>query len=428
MDERIKHFIDSLRSELNGLPQEEISEAVGYYEEYFNDAVAAGKDPDEVIRKLDAPEKIARTIRTESYIVKAQRNPGLRNFTGVLRNATKIATTPLSVFLISIVVILSFCMVALLFAASFVLIVEAIVIMVGLIYEALKIPTQFSMNIIGTIGFSLFAAGLSLLGALGLFRLGKLFIRISAQLIRKISMHSGKPAPEMEKQPEGRKIRSRRILTAYITMTILGLLLSGISELPVKYFTIFNSMKPENIVLKTFEYQPEKVGSISVTTANSIIRITEGTSDKITLTYEQPDWLEYELADSANKLVFTERSNGRMPLFTLASMHEGMTEVAISLPKGYNPETITLETNGGHIYISGIAANIRAKTYSNSISLKAPNLLKDLNVKAFTRTGDIIVEGVKAGTKTNDGTEYNKNVNASKTADLSSSNGSIHID
>lgn len=59
MDNRITIFIDKLKYQLKDLPEEEVLEAVNYYEEYLNDALDAGNDIDSIISKLEPTEKIA---------------------------------------------------------------------------------------------------------------------------------------------------------------------------------------------------------------------------------------------------------------------------------------------------------------------------------------------------------------------------------
>lgn len=428
MDDRISSFITSLRKQLEGLPEQEIRKAIDYYEEYFNDAAEEGKDPDEILKELDPPEKIAAMIRMESSIIKAQRSPGLKNFTGVSRNAFKGVTTPLAVLILSIVVFFSFGMVAVLFAGAFSFFAGAAVIALGFAYEAFKIPSGFLMEIIGTIGFALFGAGICLLLAFALYRLGKLFIRFSTQLIRRILLQSGKPMPEMEKQAPGRKARFSGITVLCLTIIAVGLVSIGVSGMPMRYFTILNSMKPSNIVMRTSEYDSGSINKISVVTAHSIIRVTSGTSDKIVVSYGQPDWMDYDLAVNGSMLSFYEKSNGRLPLFSLLTLHESMTEVIISIPKGFNPDIITLESQGGHVYISGLSENISAETINGSIHVGMEGIKGNVNIKASTRNGDITMNGEKTGQKTAEGTEYYMNTDAAKTIELRSSNGGIYFD
>ena len=428
MDDRISSFIESLRKHLEGLPEQEISEAIDYYEEYFNDAIEEGKEPDEILEELDSPDKIAGIIRMESSIIKAQRSPGLKNFTGVSRNAFRGVTTPLAVISLSLVVFISFCMVAVLFTAAFILFTAAAIIPLGFVYEAFKIPLSFPMEIIGTIGFGLLGSGIILLPAFGLYRLGKLFIRFSTQLIRRILLQSGKTMPEMEKQTPGRKMRFSRFAVLCLVIIAAGLVSIGISGIPVRYFTIFNSMKPANIVVRTSEYDPGNINKISIATAHSNIRVEEGTSDKIVLSYEQPDYMDYEMGVSGSMLSFYEKSNGRLALFSLITMHESMTELLVSIPRGLDPDIITLETRGGHIYITGLAENIRAVTFSNSIKLSMEGVNENVNIKASTWSGDILMNGTKHGQETTEGTEYYRDTDAAKTIEIKSSNGNIHLD
>jgi len=407
MDDRISSFIESLRKHLEGLPEQEISEAIDYYEEYFNDAIEEGKEPDEILEELDSPDKIAGIIRMESSIIKAQRSPGLKNFTGVSRNAFRGVTTPLAVISLS---------------------TAAAIIPLGFVYEAFKIPLSFPMEIIGTIGFGLLGSGIILLPAFGLYRLGKLFIRFSTQLIRRILLQSGKTMPEMEKQTPGRKMRFSRFAVLCLVIVAAGLVSIGISGIPVRYFTIFNSMKPANIVVRTSEYDPGNINKISIATAHSNIRVEEGTSDKIVLSYEQPDYMDYEMGVSGSMLSFYEKSNGRLALFSLITMHESMTELLVSIPRGLDPDIITLETKGGHIYITGLAENIRVVTFSNSINLSMKGVDENVNIKASTWSGDILMNGTKTGQKTTEGTEYYRDTDAAKTIELKSSNGNIHLE
>ncbi|MFC4158170.1 DUF1700 domain-containing protein [Chitinimonas lacunae] len=61
-------FIATLRHELNGLPPAELAEIVADYEEYFRDAVAAGRSESEVVQGLGQPRQLARELKAESRI------------------------------------------------------------------------------------------------------------------------------------------------------------------------------------------------------------------------------------------------------------------------------------------------------------------------------------------------------------------------
>jgi len=427
MDERIAAFIRVLEKNLEGLPQVEIQEAVGYYEEYLNDAVEAGKDLEAVISQLDSPEKTAGMIRAETSILHAQRSPGLKNYTKVARDATLGVTTPLAFIFISLFVFISYCMVVVLFAGAFVSLAGAIVIALGLVYEAFTIPSNFVMEIAGTIGLGLFGAGICILFAYGLYKSGRLFVRISAGLISRMLKKGGKPGPVINDNRSVKKARPGRVVVMCLLLAAAGLVLSGVSGLPVKYFTIFNSMKPDNITIRTAEFDTYKINKIQVVTANSHIRFTGNTSNKISVTYEQPDWLDYELGSSGSMFSFYEKSNGRLPLYNLASIHECRTELTISLPDGYLPGLVTLESTGGFIAADRLTDNMQVKTYTGNITLDFKNTANRYDIEASTENGVIEVDGVQAGQKTKEGVEYYSGATSGKAIVIGSSRGNIAI-
>lgn len=60
-----KEFIEELRRLLAGMPEEEMREAVQYYEDYFADA--GEENEEQVLRELGGAEKVAASIRAEYY-------------------------------------------------------------------------------------------------------------------------------------------------------------------------------------------------------------------------------------------------------------------------------------------------------------------------------------------------------------------------
>lgn len=61
-------FLDALKRAMPGLPPETQARTLAYYEQRFVDGVAAGQSEDEVARTLDAPSKIAMTLRTSAHL------------------------------------------------------------------------------------------------------------------------------------------------------------------------------------------------------------------------------------------------------------------------------------------------------------------------------------------------------------------------
>lgn len=426
MLERIESFIDNLKKQLQGLPEHEIGEAVDYYMEYLHEAAETEKDLDEVFRELGTVESIAGAIRTESSIATAQRDPGLRNFSRVLRNAFRGVTKPFSVFLLSLFIIVAFSMVAMLFAGALTALLGAVVLGLGFLYQTFTIPLRYTGNLIGTIGAGAFGAGICLLTAYGLYRLGRLFIRLSSGSIRRIRHSDQKPVPAAEKgQPH--RSRPRRMISAFLILTAAGLILMVVSGLPVKLFYIFNSMKPEQIIVRTAEFEPGTVNKISVVTAHSHIKLVRSHTDKIGVTYEQPDWLDYELGSSGSMLSFLEKSNGSLPLFKLTSMHESVTLLTISLPENYSPDRITLESTGGVIVIEGVAENIQVKTFTGDIRFDSRGVTGGYTIKAVTKTGTVEVNGEATGQQTKEGREFYLSTRAGKTIEMHSSSGHIRL-
>lgn len=65
-------FIEQLKKALSGLPQTEIDDIIRDHEEIIRDALAAGRTEESIVASLGQPEELARTLKTEIKIVKAQ--------------------------------------------------------------------------------------------------------------------------------------------------------------------------------------------------------------------------------------------------------------------------------------------------------------------------------------------------------------------
>lgn len=429
MNKKILDYIESLKKQLEGLPKEEVNEVVGYYEEYLSEAVDAGKDIDKVISEMDPPEKVADMLKTETSIARAERSPGLKNFANALRNAFSSVSTPMSVFLLAIVEFMTFGMIIILFGSALVSILTAAIVSFALIYEAIKIPPRFTLEIIGTIGIAMMIGGIFILLANYLYKSVKLFIRFSSGLIRLILKKSGRTAPESIKQEKNKSPKYKLAMYALLAMLTLGTMLAAVSGIPWRYFTIFNSMKQENTIKNVaFEYNPEQISKVSIVTAHSNIRIMRNSSEKIILAYEEPDWLDYEIHNNGSTLSFREKSNGRLPLFPLVMLHESRTELVVSLPRNFNPGTLSIESTGGSIFLSGLAGSIEAKTLNGSIDYSSGGVTENINIKANSRGGKIFASGIEAGQKIGEGIEYIRGNQGEKIVKLNSINGSINID
>jgi uncharacterized membrane protein len=447
MDDRVKRFLEKLKEGLAGLPEAEAREAVQYYEEYICDALDEGENEESVLSRLGPPEKIAAGIMAETSIRKAQSSPGLKNYSRALKYSRTLITRPFSILLFSIFIFTTYSMVLLLFLSSAVSAAAGLVALAYLVYEAVKIPSAYIGEILGTIGMGLFFAALCLLLSIAFFKLCGLFVRLSAGLVgrmlnrpgRKLRSDDASTGPELSAEscesnmdpdgPSHKKTGSSGLaVKACLAAAVAGLVLSLCTGLPVKLFTIFNSMEPASITNQKWEYAVSDVKDISITTAHSHIRLEKGNSDKIKITYEQPDWMEPEVSCSDGLLAFTEKSRGRLPLFSMVSMHENRTNVVLTLPAGFKPEALEVESRGGYIHIDAANSGVTAKTYTGSIYV-ASDVAAAAGIKAVTSTGVIEVNGKSAGTKAQDGdTRYEAAPQEGSRIEIETSRGSIYID
>lgn len=427
MDENIIRFINDLRANLEGLPQTEIEEAVLFYEEYLNDALDEGKDIEMIIKELEPPKKLADQIRSEISIARARRSPDLKNFNSVFGNAFRLATKPIVVFWLSIAAFVCYCMVAVLFGGAFASALSAVLIFLGMLYEAFKTPVHFFASAAGAVGAGLFAGGICFLIAYYLFKLGKLFIKLSAKLVSVMV----KPTKRLDpfdgiQDDDGTREKKWPALAAAITV-IIGLVLFGVSGLPAAYFSIFNSVQPDKTESVSASYTVQDVERIKIKTANSIVRVMKGDFKEIVVSSNQPEWMKHEIDLKNGLLSFNEESSGLLPLFSLVQMHEGMAGVTIMLPAGYDPKTLEIESMGGHVDVADVDCAITIKTGNGNIRFSGLKSY-DIALSARTRNGSIKVGNTPAGEKTKNGTEYSSVRQAGNKADLQTWGGNITIE
>lgn len=428
MDDRIAGFIDILKKNLEGLPEEEANEAVSYYEEYLNDAQEAGKDISEVLQQLDLPGAISSVIKAETNIARAKQNPGLKNFAKAMSYAFEGIKTPMAFIGVSLFVFISYLLVLTFAIGAFAILIGAAGSVSIAIYEALAIPSGYIFERIGTIGIGLLAAGICLFASYGFFKFCRLLIIFSANVIHRLQKKTALQLPEEATAGTHNKERFRNPVPVLAIITLAGLVLFLVSGLPARYFMIFNSMKPQNITVRTMEYDAGQVNSISVVTAHSHINLKRGNSGKITVSYEQPDWLDYESSVSEGTLAFKEKSNGRLSLFNLISLHESVTEVNITVPENFSPKSINLQSTGGYITTEGFTSGLQVNTYTgNIIFTGAGNGQGKYGLRASTGTGTITVNNKQAGQKSSQNTLYSNNINGNSNIVLLTSRGSIFI-
>jgi len=434
MDDRIKSFLDTLAANLDGLAEDEKKEALDYYEEYFSDALEEGADPDEVLSRLDPPEKIAAAIRAETSIRLVHNDPGLKNYSKLVRSAHIGLTRPLSVLMFSLLIFTTYSIAVILFLCTVISAAAVCIILPAAISEALKIPSMYIGEMAGTIGMGVFASGIFILVAFGFYMLYRPLIRVSADLVFKMMKKGSKnagSAAEVHRDIQGKTVKRRtgKFFRAGLIITAAGLAVSLASGLPVKLFLIFNSMKPADITVIKEEFGTGEASGISIYTEHSNIRLAEGGSENIRIEYEKADWLDYDIKNDNGRIVFTERSNGRLPLFSLVSLHENRAGLVISLPSGWKPDSVDLESRGGTIDIESGAFPVDAKTYTGTINLKVPadggSDRIPPAISARTQKGTVLIRDKTSGASTGYGTEYELSSQGSPTIRLESARGNI---
>jgi uncharacterized membrane protein len=430
MDERIQKYLKELEQQLAGLPETERREAMEYYAEYINDALDEGVSPDELLARLDPAKKAAAAIKAETSIKNVRKDPGIRNYSSLVRYARIGFTRPLTILMFSLLIFTTYSIAVLLFLGTVISVAAACLMLPVLVYEALRIPSGYPAEIVGTLGMGIVFSGLMILTAYGFYVLCRPLFRLSANLISKMMKKDNKGqmvsagsyaepydessveasiVPSAKSDVEAsigipaagsKKRKSGGLLKTGLIIIAASLIITIAAGLPVRLFMIFNSMKPGNITVHSQEFTISEVSRIDIATAHSAVRLKEGSSDKVVVEYEKPDWLEFDLSCSNGELAFRERSNGRLPLFYLVSMHESRTELTIALPAGYQPDKVSLESKGGFLYIENTNVPIEAKTYTGSIFIDVPggsaaDGIPD-TVSVTTSRGSIYVEGAKA--------------------------------
>ena len=67
-----KDFLDLLKVSLNGLPTAEVNDILRDQEEFIREAISAGRTEEEVLKSLGSPIELARNLKAEIKIEKAQ--------------------------------------------------------------------------------------------------------------------------------------------------------------------------------------------------------------------------------------------------------------------------------------------------------------------------------------------------------------------
>ncbi len=388
MTKKTVDYIQSIRAGLESLPAGPVNQALEYYEEYIADALEAGLSGDEIVAKLGSSEKIVAAIRAEVLINDTEKKPGPVRLMRASGNAFRQVADSAAKASLIMGAIIPIAVAILFYIVSVATFIGAIALTAILVYGMLQIPVIYMAEKFGTAGFALFISVLLVATGIGWWYLANSITRVTMKALRKLTQQTKElpiknPAlstPNLVMPL--RRFSFKKRLPVLLGIGLLGAVLLFSSGLPLRYFSIWNSMKPANLTRLQKEFEPQTVRNISVTTLNSRIVVQQGNTAGLAVSYEQPDWMSGAIEFKDDTLIFRERSNGRLPFMDFIAIHEGMTTVTIEIPEGYVFNNVSLESTGGHITTAIFAKEVRVHTFNGNIRFNSTNRMYTIKVSA----------------------------------------------
>ena len=179
-----EEFLSQLRRSLSGIPEEEKKEILYDYEEHFRSALENGQEEEEIARSLGNPRVLGRSYRIESLLDKER---GGNRASNIMRAV--FASLSLGFFNVIITIPLFaglFAGLAGLWAGAISLGVSGVAVIVGAILQPL-FPAFISLGAL-SIPFLIFSglgiSALGLLSVIGMWRLSRLFFRMTAKYVQ----------------------------------------------------------------------------------------------------------------------------------------------------------------------------------------------------------------------------------------------------
>jgi uncharacterized membrane protein len=428
MTERLADFLQSIRAGLSDMPAGAVDQELEYYQEYITDAVEAGRSDAEIREKIGNPAEIIATIRTAVMINNTEQKPGP---IGLMRASRKVFdsithSTVKASLVIGAVIPITFGI--MLYLVSVLTVLGALISAALLIHGTIQIPSMYISEKVGMAGLMLATIVLMTSIGVGWWYVANLATRVTMKTLRRLMIKKrgiriteadGKRERNTAATRLGPDIKKRWFIFTGIGLVGVGLLFS--SGLPLRYFSIWNSMKPSGLTELRREFNPKEIHDISVFTLNSRVEIQKANANRVVISYEQPDWMKGTIQTKDGTLIFRERSNGRLPFMDFIAIHEGMTAVKIEVPRGYFLNKVIIESTGGHESIDAPAQEIWAHTLNGNIRFRSATGL--YYIQASTNQGTIFIRDVPLGTK-----RYNNDKRKNQLAVLESANGKIEID
>jgi uncharacterized membrane protein len=176
-------YLERLEKNLKFLPEEEISDIINDFKEYFEVGIERGRSEEELSLSLGNPKMLARQIRLESYIKKAEETKSALNILRAVFTSIGLSFFNLIVMLPVFLIVIS--ALAVLFACSVSLSAAGITGTVGSFFSPLFAQyLTFSVNVAVSIFAFIGIGSLGILFFTGNIYIAKLIFRLIVRYLR----------------------------------------------------------------------------------------------------------------------------------------------------------------------------------------------------------------------------------------------------
>lgn len=364
----IESFMHELESALSNAPEKVREDIIEYYREYIDDAQKENLSDKEILQKIGLPDKIANAALAEAIIQSTSNHPGPVNLIKTSRKVygRGVARAAKSMFLglVSIFPLLS----ALLFYISSVVFgIAAPVSAAFLVYFIIINPSPLVSDILGQSGLILTIVALCLAVAWVFWKCANGLTKATMYLFKKMVNKAKAERSDLNQAVKTKIPASRAMGVTLAGLLIIGLALSSVGGLFPKYFALWNSQKPDNIIVVDESFPSAGLTKISISTLNSSIEVVPSESEEVEVIYEQPPYFKLDLKNDGYMLLLQEVSNGRLPLIDYLSIHEGMTKMTVKLPQNMQGTDLYLTTKSGDMEIKSSVKSVNADTFNGDI-------------------------------------------------------------
>ena len=185
-------YLENLEKSLKSLPKEETNDILNDFKEYFEVGIERGRSEEDLSLSLGNPKMLARQIRLESYIKKAEES---KSASDILRAVfTSIGLSFFNLIVMLPVFLIAFSVLAVLFACSISLSAAGITGTVGSIFSPLFSQyLTFNVNVAVSIFAFIGIGSLGILFFTGNIYISKFIFRLAVRYLRfNLSVVKGK--------------------------------------------------------------------------------------------------------------------------------------------------------------------------------------------------------------------------------------------